>query len=198
MQTVKSISISNGTPAMAFPLTVIVIISMCKDAYEDRKRHKEDDTENSMEVDVYDKSANNFVKKTWREIRVGQIVKVNEGEMIPCDLITIHSSDPKGVLYVETKGLDGETNLKIKSVHKTFLENIKSVEDLSNLKGQILCERPNNAIYKFEGFAEGVVSNYLEKISLNNDYQLLRGMSLRNTVNVYGVVVFTGHDTKVM
>ena len=42
MQTVKSISISNGTPAMAFPLTVIVIISMCKDAYEDRKRHIED------------------------------------------------------------------------------------------------------------------------------------------------------------
>ena len=58
-------------------------------------------------------------------------MKVNEDEMIPCDLITIHSSDPKGVLYVETKGLDGETNLKIKSVHKTFLENFKSVEDLS-------------------------------------------------------------------
>ena len=46
MQTVKSISISNGTPAMAFPLTVIVIISMCKDAYEDRKRHIEDKQEN--------------------------------------------------------------------------------------------------------------------------------------------------------
>jgi len=57
------------------------------------------------------------------------------------------------VLYVETKGLDGETNLKIKNVHKTFLEEFKDVEDIENLKGQILCERPNNAIYKFEGFA---------------------------------------------
>lgn len=57
------------------------------------------------------------------------------------------------MLYVETKGLDGETNLKIKNVHKTFLEEFKDVEDIENLKGQILCERPNNAIYKFEGFA---------------------------------------------
>jgi len=160
MQTVKSISISNGTPAMAFPLTVIVIISMCKDAYEDRKRHKEDRSENEREVEVYDKSANKFIKIMWREIRVGQIIKVNEGEMIPCDLITLQSSDPKGVLYVETKGLDGETNLKIKSVHKTFLEEFKSTEDLNKLRGQILCERPNNAIYKFEGFAQGIVSNH--------------------------------------
>jgi phospholipid-transporting ATPase len=37
-----------------------------------------------------------------------------------------------------------------------------------------------------------------EKISLNSDYLLLRGMSLRNTEFVLGVVVFTGHDTKVM
>jgi len=68
-------------------------------------------------------------------------------------MITLQSSDSKGVLYVETKGLDGETNLKIKNVHKTFLEEFKTIEDLSKLKGQILCERPNNAIYKFEGFA---------------------------------------------
>ena len=37
-----------------------------------------------------------------------------------------------------------------------------------------------------------------EKISLNAEYVLLRGMSLRNTEYIHGVVVFTGHDTKVM
>ena len=35
-------------------------------------------------------------------------------------------------------------------------------------------------------------------ISLNADNLLLRGSSLRNTEFVFGVVVFTGHDTKVM
>ena len=35
-------------------------------------------------------------------------------------------------------------------------------------------------------------------ISLGPDNLLLRGMNLRNTDKVYGIVVFTGHDTKVM
>lgn len=59
-------------------------------------------------------------KKHWKGIKVGQIVKVNDTEQFPCDLIVIHSSDTKGNLYVETKGLDGETNLKIKTVPKVF------------------------------------------------------------------------------
>jgi len=114
--------------------------------------------------------------------------------MIPCDLITLNSSDPKGVLYVETKGLDGETNLKIKSVHKTFLEEFKTDSDISKLKGQILCERPNNAIYKFEGYMD----TDGKKISLGADNMILRGCKLRNTEFVIGVTVFTGHDTKIM
>jgi phospholipid-transporting ATPase len=36
------------------------------------------------------------------------------------------------------------------------------------------------------------------KIPLTVENLLLRGSSLRNTDSVYGVAVFTGHDTKVM
>ena len=49
---------------MAFPLSVVIFISMCKDAYEDRKRHKEDHAENEREVEVYE--AGKFVKKHWK------------------------------------------------------------------------------------------------------------------------------------
>lgn len=37
-----------------------------------------------------------------------------------------------------------------------------------------------------------------EYIPLNVDMMLLRGSSLKNTEWVYGVAVFTGHETKVM
>ena len=33
---------------------------------------------------------------------------------------------------------------------------------------------------------------------LNANNLLLRGMSLKNTDHIYGIVVFTGHETKVM
>lgn len=55
-----------------------------------------------------------FDFKQWNHIRVGSIVKVHENEYFPCDMIILNSSLPKGVCYVETKNLDGETNLKYK------------------------------------------------------------------------------------
>lgn len=40
LQTIKSISISAGKSVMSLPLSVIVFISMVKDAFEDYQRHK--------------------------------------------------------------------------------------------------------------------------------------------------------------
>jgi len=37
---------------------------------------------------------------------------VKEDQYFPADLILIKSSDKKGLSFVETKSLDGETNLK--------------------------------------------------------------------------------------
>jgi P-type E1-E2 ATPase len=49
---------------------------------------------------------------------VGSIIKVHENEYFPCDMIILNSSLPKGICYVETKNLDGETNLKYKQAAK--------------------------------------------------------------------------------
>lgn len=39
-------------------------------------------------------------------------------EYFAADMILAQSSEPKGVCYIETKNLDGETNLKLKSAEK--------------------------------------------------------------------------------
>ena len=52
------------------------------------------------------------VKST--DLQVGCIVKVSDNCNFPADLILLKSSLPKGICYVETKSLDGETNLKQK------------------------------------------------------------------------------------
>jgi len=60
------------------------------------------------------------------------------------------------------------------------------------------CEQPNDMLYKFEG-AMGLNEEHKEVlISLGPDQMLLRGSSLRNTEYIYGLVVFTGHETKIM
>lgn len=60
MQTVKSISISNGKSVMAIPLTFVVIVSMIKDAVEDYKRHMSDKEENTNKSEVYDPKTKSF------------------------------------------------------------------------------------------------------------------------------------------
>lgn len=59
-----------------------------------------------------------FSKKHWQELKVGDIVRVHCDEFFPADMILGQSSEAKGICYVETKNLDGETNLKHKVAEK--------------------------------------------------------------------------------
>ena len=94
--------------------------------------------------------------------------------------------------------MDGETNLKHKVAHK-FLQNQFSKNE-SNidtiLSGVLMCEAPNDQIYKFE--ATYYETSHKKKVSLSSENLLLRGSSLRNTDWVIGFVVYAGHQTKIM
>ena len=51
-------------------------------------------------------------------MKVGDIIMIKSEEFIPADVLILNTSDKKGICYVETKGLDGETNLKLKNAPK--------------------------------------------------------------------------------
>lgn len=42
MQMIPIISITNGFPAQVLPLSVVIVLSMIKDIFEDYQRHKSD------------------------------------------------------------------------------------------------------------------------------------------------------------
>ena len=117
---------------------------------------------------------------------------------MPCDILLTKSSDPKGVCYVETKSLDGETNLKMKTVHKHLIQRFDKDVTKSESNPEFACtinsESPNNGIYKFEG----AMNIDGQDISLGPENMLLRGSMLRNTEAAFGIAIFTGHETKVM
>ena len=152
MQLIPSISVTNGQSGTLVPLIMVVLASMIKDAFEDWKRHQNDKKENEdMLTEVYDVQTGDFVTRMWKQVLVGQVVKVEQDKFIPADMILLNSSGPKGICYIETKNLDGETNLKMKSAKKDLYEYFKSKNDLNHLSGELICEEPNDQIYKFEG-----------------------------------------------
>jgi phospholipid-transporting ATPase len=115
---IKPISDSDGVPIMLMPLSFVVFVSMIKDIFEDMKRHASDNTENNRKVLSVDLEKGAFVERRWSDLHVGMIVKIMDDEFFPADIVLINSSSFKGISYVETKNLDGETNLKHKQSQK--------------------------------------------------------------------------------
>uniref|UniRef100_A0A4W4H903 Phospholipid-transporting ATPase n=1 Tax=Electrophorus electricus TaxID=8005 RepID=A0A4W4H903_ELEEL len=104
------------------------------------------------------------------------------------------SNEPQGMCYIETSNLDGETNLKIRQGLQITAE-IKDIESLMRLSGRMECESPNRHLYEFVG---NIRLDGHSTVPLGPDQILLRGAQLRNTQWVHGIVVYTGHDTKLM
>jgi phospholipid-transporting ATPase len=278
LQMIPSISQSGGSPVILLPLIFVVLVNGIKDFCEDYKRKQSDNRENSNKCHLINYIDNEKSGETikWEQLKPGNIVKIYKGEYFPCDLILLYSSNKNGTAYVETKNLDGETNLKYKeSIKNTYrlLKNFDLIEEkdevVRRIFGRIQCENPNAHLYEFEGiynykykakskFAlrsertksqnhdipitgndsiirqdsqfytnyfqneeDSIYSNAIktellerritraeieeERINpishtINVEYNnfLLRGSSLRNTEFIYGIVVYTGHSTKIM
>lgn len=95
------------------------------------------------------------------------------------DMIVLATSEPKGICYIETKNLDGETNLKHKVAHKdTNPYFYDSDYHLDNAKFDVKCESPNPMIYQFNGVMR---INEDMVIPASHEQFLLRGCQLRNT-----------------
>ncbi|KAI8819345.1 uncharacterized protein EV422DRAFT_108803 [Fimicolochytrium jonesii] len=173
------------------PLSIVLLASAAKEILEDFRRHAQDGATNTRHAKVL--SGTQFVPKQWRHIVVGDIIRVENGEFFPADLILLSSSEPDALCYIETSNLDGETNLKIRQGIPETAE-ILTPEEVARMDGVIKSELPNNSLYTYEG----TLRLGHKEMALDPAQLLLRGAMLRNTRWIYGVAVFTGHETKLM
>lgn len=124
---------------------------------------------------------------------MGDILRLERDDWVPADLLIIHSDNPRGVVYVETMALDGETNLKSKQTLSMISQQYNAVENLGDFKAQITVEHPNMDLYNFEGN----VTIGDESKPLTNSQMIYRGSVIRNTPSMWGLVIFTGEESKI-
>jgi phospholipid-transporting ATPase len=177
------------------PLGVVLLVSAVKEYVEDYRRKSSDATLNNSKAQVLKGST--FTDTRWINVAVGDIVRVESETPFPADLVLLASSEPEGLCYIETANLDGETNLKIKQAIPETADFV-STSELSRLGGKIRSEQPNSSLYTYEATLTIAAGGGEKELPLAPDQLLLRGATLRNTPWIHGVVVFTGHETKLM
>ena len=200
-QSIKSISYTDGSPLILISLTALILLNGFKDCFEDRKRKKSDKIENNNEILIYDQNTKSFVQNIWKNIKLGDIIKVKKENQFPCDLIFLQSSpESKGQCKVDTKNINGETNLNTKKINPKF-----NIQDLSHLNHLCITKKPNEHIYDFEAIFysihdnNGILDiNKKDVFYFNYDNFILRGSSLRQTEYIIGVAIYIGHNTKTM
>lgn len=119
LQCAGPISNTNGIPTTLIPLLFIILVDATFQLLEDASRHRADKSANASIAHRYDKVTRQFIDCKWFEIEVGDFIRIDTRAMVPADVVIIsvaEKSEPaQGICYVETKSLDGETNLKIKT-----------------------------------------------------------------------------------
>ncbi|KAM4832660.1 putative phospholipid-transporting ATPase IM [Urocitellus parryii] len=174
------------------PLVLVITMTAVKDATDDYFRHKSDNQVNNRQSEVIIDSK--LQNEKWMNVKVGDIVKLENNQFVAADLLLLSSSEPHGLCYIETAELDGETNLKVRHALSVTSELGADISRLARFDGIVVCEAPNNKLDKFTG----VLSWKDSKHSLDNQKIILRGCILRNTSWCFGMVIFAGPDTKLM
>lgn len=88
---------SNNTFLIGFAFTVLYSCAICR-------------------------SEKRYVEKYWKEVRVGDFIRLRCNEILPADVLLLSSSDPDRLCHIETATLDGETNLKQRQVVRSFID----------------------------------------------------------------------------
>ena len=129
------------------------------------------------------------------EWRVGDVVKLSDGDVIPADLFILTTKDDKCEAFNKTASLDGETNLKPKLALKAINDTIYSA-DSSAIRGNfsISCPAPIADLYAFN--AKVSYAGQLFDVDLKQFMH--RGATLCNSGTVTGLVVHTSTDCKLI
>ena len=200
-----------------FPYMLVLAWTSLKDLYEDSRRKRDDQVENSRKCWRFSLEQQAFEETTWRQVKPGDFVCTMCDEAFPADLLLVCAAGGHSV-FMSTVNLDGETNLKLRTSASLLCSlelNMLSQSTARAIPPQLACDAvlqacrmqlhvrlaapcadlsDMNAQLSFK--APDVRLDLQGSHSASCDNFVPRGCVLRNTDWMVSIVAYAGKDTK--
>ncbi|KAF0707347.1 hypothetical protein AaE_013656 [Aphanomyces astaci] len=210
LQMIPPISPTNGVPLQFLPLSIVVLIDGIFAAIEDYHRHRADNDMNGTRCLRYNVTSGAFETAAWKDIVVGDLLQLQDNDVVPADLVVVATDGQVAAgCYIETKSLDGETNLKLREpLLQAQFDNVAEPDIAAILNGLEFAhdQPPTPNIHVHRGAVHCRMPNTLSVDAEDNvvtlpisvQHTAWRGCKIRNTQRIWGVVAYVGVDTKLM
>ena len=141
------------------------------------------------------------------ELKVGDIIKVYDDEIIPADCFVLASgssleSQSTGQCFIATSTLDGERNLKPKIAIKEIQDDLMDLVTGQGKEVIIEVNCKTDPIPDLYSFDAGLKLVYADRqaplIDLDLKQFVPRGAHVRNSDYLFLLVLYTGNDTKLI
>lgn len=149
LQSTPSISLNNPL-ASIIPLSFIVLVGMMKEVVVEARRYMQDRKINNT-VSHRLSHEGKIEDCTLKEVRVGDVLQIRDGETMPADCVLLKTATDQGVCFVQTSDLDGERNLKPKLVSNHIHTQYESIfiDKTTGIMAQFIA--PTQNMYFYDG-----------------------------------------------
>ncbi|CRG93962.1 guanylyl cyclase beta, putative [Plasmodium gallinaceum] len=134
-----------------------------------------------------------FEKVMTKDIKVGNIIRVFEGDEFPADVVILYVKNNLNAV-VDAFKIDGLFRKSIKYPVDKYKIDRDYLKMLSEINGVIRCELPNKNIFCFQGSFK--LDKHPRSLFLSYENFALQSSILKGAEYIDAVVVYTGADTK--
>ncbi|POM82488.1 Adenylate and Guanylate cyclase catalytic domain protein [Cryptosporidium meleagridis] len=178
---------------LGFVLIFAILPPFIMDIYIYAKIRFQDYKINSRYCIVFDNDKMEFAVSKWRNLKVGDIVCVLDGEQFPADVVVLHSSGKKA--YISSEMVDGSRLVRTCEPVGTQTDLERAIKDFILFPARITCDVPSGDINHFEGSLKWEGKPRAKTLTVENFALMFSRLRFANWV--LGVVVYAGTDTKI-
>ena len=134
------------------PLAFVLVVTMSKEAYDDRRRFRED---RALNLQSYTRLLPGGTGATEQvhaqDVAVGQVLQIRTNQRVPADVVLLRTSEKSGDVYLRTDQLDGETEWKLRCAVPATQRLCPTDRALSACDGMLFAPRPSADTHEFSG-----------------------------------------------